>query len=147
MLNNISSIFDNMKVMMKQLKKKHYETNMKEFRKVNNVFFFEMTDYVGGAVDKEAAAKEIAKFFVTETEKKFAKGPKNKIPGYVQSDLNFFMIYFVFPAILMTLHDDSKLIADSICEEWGTYFKNSKIGYTDYETLMGGFKEKIFGIF
>ena len=147
MLNNIASVFDDMKVLLKQLKKKHYETNMKAFRKSYNEFFFEMTDYVGAAEDKEAAAKAIAEHFVKETEKKFVKGSKNKIPGYVQSDLNFFMIYFVFPAILMTQHDDSKLIADSICEEWGSYFKNAKIGYTDYETLLGGFKEKIFGIF
>ncbi len=147
MLNNIASIYDDMKTLMKQLKKKSYETNMKNFRRAYNEFFFEMTDYVGAAEDKEAAAKEIARIFVTETEKRFATGFRNKISGAVQSDLNFFMIYFVFPAILMTQHDDSKLIADTICAEWGSYFKNSKIGYTDYDTLLGGFKEKIFGIF
>ena len=53
--------------------KKSYEKNMKEFRNANNKFFFEMTDYVGAAEDKEAAAKEIAKIFVDETEKKFVK--------------------------------------------------------------------------
>ena len=81
-----------------------------------------------------------------ETENAFAKGLKKKIPGYVQSDLNFFMIYYVFPAILMTLSDDSKLIADTLCEEWKSRFKGGQIGYTDYETLHGAFKEKIFGI-
>ena len=30
----------------------------------------------------------------------------------VQTDLNFFMIYYVFPAILLTEHDDAKLIAE-----------------------------------
>lgn len=146
MLDNIASIFDNKKELMHHLKKKSYERNMKEFRNANNKYFFEMTDYVGAAEDKEAAAKEIAKIFVDETEKKFAKGLRKKIPGYVQSDLNFFMIYFVFPAILMTLHDDSKLIADEICNAWKARFKDGQIGYTDYETLLGAFKEKIFGI-
>ena len=32
----------------------------------------------------------------------------------VQTDLNFFMIYYVFPAILLTEHDDAKLIADHL---------------------------------
>ena len=146
MLDNIVSIYDNKKELMQHLKKKNYEKNMKEFRKLYNNYFFEMTDYVSEAVDKKAAAKEIAKIFVDETEKKFAKGLKKKIPGYVQSDLNFFMIYYVFPAILMTLHDDSKLIADTLCEEWRERFKDGQIGYTDYETLLGAFKEKIFGI-
>ena len=146
MLDNIVSIYDNKKEHMQHLKKKNYEKNMKEFRKSYNNYFFEMTDYVSAAVDKKAAAKEIAKIFVDETEKNFAKGLRKKIPGYVQSDLNFFMIYYVFPAILMTLHDDSKLIADTLCEEWKARFKDGQIGYTDYETLLGAFKEKIFGI-
>ena len=62
-------------------------------------------------------------------------------------DLNFFMIYYVFPAILMTQYDDAKLMADTLCETWGNSFKGAKIGYTDYETLHESFKEKIFGIF
>ena len=146
MLENIVSIYDNKKELMQHLKKKNYEKNMKEFRNSYNKYFFEMTDYVGAAENKEAAAKEIAKIFVDETENAFAKGLKKKIPGYVQSDLNFFMIYYVFPAILMTLSDDSKLIADTLCEEWKSRFKGGQIGYTDYETLHGAFKEKIFGI-
>ena len=62
-------------------------------------------------------------------------------------DLNFFMIYYVFPAILMTQNDNAKLMADTLCETWGKSFKDSKIGYTDYDTLYESFKEKIFGIF
>lgn len=147
MLENIASIFDKKKELMQQLKKKNYEINMKKFRNENNHFFFEMTDYVSAAENKDEAAKEIAKIFVDATEKAFAKGFRNKIPGYVQSDLNFFMIYYVFPAILMTLHDDSKLIADSLCDEWKTRFKGGLVGYTDYETLANSFKDKIFGIF
>ena len=146
MLDNIVSIFENKKELMSHLKKKSYEKNMKAFRNAYNKYFFEMTDYVGIAEDKETAAKEIAKIFVDETEKNFAKGLRKRIPGYVQSDLNLFMIYYVFPAILMTLHDDSKLIADTLCNEWKARFKDGQIGYTDYETLSGAFKEKIFGI-
>ena len=65
----------------------------------------------------------------------------------VQTDLNFFMIYYVFPAILLTEHDDAKLIADHLCSRWGEKFKNSKIQYTDYDSLYVSFREKIFGIF
>ena len=41
----------------------------------------------------------------------------------------------------------AKLIADSICSAWGKRFKESQIQYTDYDTLYGSFREKIFGIF
>ena len=72
---------------------------------------------------------------------------RGKIKGNVQMDLNFFMIYYVFPAILMTQSDDAKLMADTLCETWGKSFKDAKIGYTDYDKLYESFKEKIFGIF
>ena len=72
---------------------------------------------------------------------------KGKIDSAVQTDLNFFMIYYVFPAILLTEHDDAKLIADHLCSRWGEKFKNSKIQYTDYDSLYVSFREKIFGIF
>ena len=83
--------------------------------------------------------------FVNAVKQIFEK--RGKISGKVQMDLNFFMIYYVFPAILMTQNDNAKLMADTLCETWGKSFKDSKIGYTDYDTLYESFKEKIFGIF
>ena len=47
----------------------------------------------------------------------------------------------------MTEHEDAVLIADQIRDEWGNRFKDSKIQYTDYDSLYGAFREKIFGIF
>lgn len=147
MLDNITSIFDDMKNKLKHLKKKSYETNMAEFQKTHGHYFEEMTNRIDTAENKEAAAMEMANLFVDEVAEKYASGKKKQIPQYIQVDLNFFMIYYVFPALLKTEHEDAKLIADSICEEWGKRFKESKIGYTDYETLYNSFREKIFGIF
>lgn len=147
MLNNISSMFDNMKDMLKRLKKKTFEENTKKFWHANMNYFFEMTDYVAAAEDKDAAAKEIGKILADAVEEKFATGPKKKITSAMQADINFFMIYYVFPSLLRTQHDDCRFIAESICAEWKTRFKNSEIGYTDYDSLYNSFKEKIFGIF
>ena len=92
------------------------------------------------------AAEEIADTLINRVEKKFAS-KKGKIDSRTQVDLNFFMIYYVFPTILGTEHEYAKLIADSICSAWGKRFKESQIQYTDYDTLYGSFREKIFGIF
>ena len=124
MLERIETIFDNMEPMLKKVKKKQYEENMKAFRQEYNHYFFEMTDYMKSE-KKEVMAREIANVFVSAVKEKFEK--KGKIKGYVQMDLNFFMIYYVFPAILMTQHEDAKLIADILCETWGNSFKESKI--------------------
>ena len=144
MLQQVEAMFADMAPMLKGLKKKKYEINMKEFREKNNEFFFQMMDQLK-VEKKDVVAKHLSNSFVNAVKQIYEK--RGKIKGSLQMDLNFFMIYYVFPSILMTQSDDAKLMADTLCETWGNSFKDVKIGYTDYETLHESFKEKIFGIF
>ncbi len=146
MLEGIEKIFDNKEKMMSHLKKKNYEANTAVFLEEHSHFFEDMKAYVDQAEDKDAAAVEIAECFVSAVEKNFSN-KKGKIPSSVQVDLNFFMIYYVFPTILNLESEYTKVIADKLCELWGKRFKDSKIQYTDYDTLYGSFRNKIFGIF
>ena len=118
---------------------------VKEFREKNANYFEEMINYVDAAEDKNAACKELADSFTEAVFQHFQV--KGKIKGRTQADMNFYMIYYVFPSILLTEHASAKEIADAVCNAWGTKFKDSKIGYTTYEDLYGAFREKIFGIF
>ncbi len=145
MLNHAETIFDNMTDMMKKLKKSSYEKNMKVFRERNGHFFQEMTRYVEEAQEKEKAARELADVFTETVKNHFSV--KGRIRSRTQADLNFFMIYYVFPAILLTESDEKELIAKCIQKQWGEKFKDSKIGYADYDKIYGAFREKIFGIF
>ena len=146
MLKGIENIFENRNAMLKHLKKKSYEENTEFFKKNYGHLFDEMFDYVNSAEDKNAAAVEIGNVFINAVTKKFA-GKNGKISGRDQVDLNFFMIYYVFPTIISYESEDNKLIADAICDKWGSSFKDSKIQYTDYDSLYGSFRHKIFGIF
>ena len=146
MLNGIETIFDNTTQMLRHLKKKSFEKNTQDFIDSYGHYFREMTEYVDSISDKERAAEEIADTLINRVEKKFAS-KRGKIDSRTQGDLNFFMIDYVFPTILGTEHEYAKLIADSICSAWGKRFKESQIQYTDYDTLYGSFREKIFGIF
>lgn len=145
MLNQVETIFDDMLIMMKKLKKASYEKNMKTFRETYGHFFDEMVQYADASEDKEAAAREVALVFTEAVNRKFAV--KGKIRPRTQADLNFFMIYYVFPAILLTASENSDLIAKSIRDEWSGKFKDSNINYTNYDKIYGGFREKILGIF
>lgn len=147
MLDHVEILFENMKPMMKKLKKASYQKNMEEFLAQHGHYFREMTMVMDQAEDKADAAEQIAKTFSEQVEKAYTSPKKGRIDGVVQMDLNFFMIYYVFPAILMTEHKDAKTIADHLRDEWGRRFKDSKIEYTDYDSLYGAFREKIFGIF
>lgn len=145
MLEGVEKIFENMQTMMKKLKKASYEKNMIGFREEHGHYFSEMMEYMEAAEDKEGAAKEIASDFVDRVERNYTV--RGKINGRVQADLNFFMIYYTFPAILMTGSDHAKMVADAVCGEWGDRFRNSRINYADYDTIHSGFREKILGIF
>lgn len=145
MLNNVSSMFDNMVPMLKKIKKKNYEERTKTFRDNYGHYIDEMTGYVDASEDKDATVEKIAQVFIEDIKAKYEV--KGKINGRVQADMNFFMIYFVFPAILLTENENATKLADGICAKWGASFKNSNIGYTTYDKLYSSFKEKIFGIF
>lgn len=147
MLEGAASMFDNMGPMLKKLKKNAYEMNMKTFRQTYGHYFQEMTEYIGQSDDPKEAARAIGNEFAGKVKEKFQSPKNGRIKSYVQADLNFFMIYYVFPALLLTGHECAKTAADGICTAWGEHFKDSHINYTDYDTLYNGFREKIFGIF
>lgn len=144
MLNQVETMFDDMEKMIKKLKKKQYEENMENFMTAYEAYFLEMETYMSEN-DPQTAAKEISQLFVDAVKERYEV--KGKIKGYVQADLNLFMICYVFPTILKRDHEHAKLLADTLCETWGSSFKDSKIGYTDYDSLYKSFREKIFGIF
>lgn len=146
MLQGIESIFENRQIMLKHLKKKNYEEYTDAFIKNYGHYFQEMLEHVEQADDKKAAAEEIGNCLVKAVQTHLS-GKNGKMNGRVQADLNFFMIYYVFPTILGLESEYSKVIADGICDQWGKSFKDSQIKYTDYATLHGSFRNKIFGIF
>lgn len=143
MLEQIATIFDNMQEMLKGIDKETYEQRMKEFREKYGYFFAEMTAFVEAAEDKGQAVNILADTFTEAVFVQFQV--KGKIKGPKQADLNLFMIYYVFPAILLTEHENAKEIADGLCGKWGKSFKNSKIQYKTYEAIHSSFCKTLFG--
>ena len=145
MLDHIETIFDNMAGMMKKLKKASYRKNMEAFQERNGHFFQEMIQYTEQSADKEAAAEKIAERFTDAVWNRFSKN--GKMRSITQVDLNLFVIYYVFPSILLTGSDDATLIADHIRDAWSVKFKDSNIQYADYDKIYDSFRDKIFGLF
>ena len=83
---------------------------------------------------------------IADAVKKTFENKRGKIDGRTQIDLNFFMIYYVFPSVLR-FGENGTVTADGICNVWRKRFKDGEINYTDYDTLYNSFREKIFGIF
>ena len=128
---NISKIFEDVAPLSKISSKKEYEQKM-------NMFLSDRYELLGDLVtasDVAASSKDFCQG-VTDEFKKFGKVRMGDL-----MNLNYFLIYYIFPAILKK----GTSICDTLRDTWNSHF-NSKINYTDYDTLMEGFQTKIFGI-
>lgn len=141
MLEQAGTMFDNMEAMLNRIKKKVYKERMEQFREKNRVILAEMTDLA-----EQGKAAQVAKALADAVESRFAK--RGKISGRSQMDINLFMIYFVFPAILLTESEAAVPLADAIRDEWRGRFRDSaQLNYTDFNELSGTFQEKFLGLF
>lgn len=146
MLKQAETMFDNMEAMLYRIKKKVYQERMDRFRDTNREILSEMTGFVEQAEKKEEAAAQMAKALGDAVENRFAK--RGKISGRSQMDINLFMIYYVFPAILLTQSECAVPLADAIREEWRGRFRDSaQLQYTTFEEISSTFQEKILGLF
>lgn len=148
MLEQAGTMFDNMEAMMYRIKKKVYAERMEQFQEKNRALLAEMTGFVEQAEEqrRDEAAAQAAKAFANAVETRFAK--RGKISGRSQMDINLFMIYYVFPAILLTGSECAVPLADAIRDEWRGRFRDSaQIGYTTYEEISSTFQEKFLGLF
>ncbi|MBR4707237.1 MAG: hypothetical protein IKP29_04195 [Pseudobutyrivibrio sp.] len=132
---NISKIFEDVAPLSKISSKKEYEQKM-------NMFLSDRYELLGDLVaasDVAASSKEFCQG-VTDEFKRFGKVRMGDL-----MNLNYFLIYYIFPAILKNEGENGASICDTLRDTWNSHF-NSKINYTDYNTLMEGFQTKIFGI-
>ena len=134
-----------MNPLLKRLKKKRYEENMEWLRENYGHYFKEMTELMEKAEDKEKMSAEIATAILDAADKKLRRW--GRIPGYAEVNLTFFMIYYIFPAILLEESPYSTALADALQEAFRKRFKNENIRYADYQTIHDGFNEKILGLF
>lgn len=146
MLEREEAIYDDMERMLDRIKKKVYKERMESFRKKNAQLLSEMVHFVEQAEKRHEAAAEVAKTLADAVETRFAK--RRKISGRTQMDINLFMIYYVFPAILLTESECAVPLADAIRDEWRVRFRDSgQLSYTTYEEISNTFQEKILGMF
>ena len=145
MLENVEEIFTDLKLMLRKLKKASYEENMTRFRQEQGHFIDEMIGYVKSSEDEQTAINEVAEAFSKGIFDAF--NVNGKINGRKQADMNFFMIYYVFPAILLTDEECADRLCNGIKEKWNATFEDTNISYTTYDKLYGAFREKIFGLF
>ncbi len=131
---DVNKIFDEYVMLSNVHTKKDYESYYNNFGEHKYTALQNLVKASDVSAEAEKLCDEVA-----ETFKKF-----RKIRTRDLMNLNYYMIYYVFPTIL-ECEENGKDICDTIRDVWNSKFK-SKINYTDYETLHSGFQTKIFGI-
>lgn len=132
---NISKIFESYEPFSRITTKKEYEDRMNTFLTERYAYLKELTEATDAAAASNAFCDGVHEEF-----KKFGKVRTGEL-----MDLNCFLIYYIFPAILKNEGERAEAICDTLKATWNSRFK-CDINYTDYDSLMGGFKKKILGI-
>ena len=132
---NISKIFESYEPFSRITTKKEYENRMNTFQAERYAYLKELTE----ATDTAAASNAFCDG-VHEAFKKFGKVRTGTL-----MDLNCFLIYYIFPAILKNEGERATEICDTLKDTWNKRFKCT-INYTDYASLRKGFQSRILGI-
>ena len=132
----IEKIFEDAAHLSKIHTKKEYEKQMNVFLEDRYVLLMPLW----AGEDTRTAAKQFCDEVITKF-KKFGK-----VRGGDLMTLNYFMIYYIFPSIQLKEESETAIrTCDILKETWNDCLK-CNINYTDYNTLMEGFRTKILGI-
>ncbi len=130
---DIEKIFEDVDYLSRVHSKKEYESYSRAFMSDR---YYLLEDLIS-----EDDVQTQSQLFCEDVYSSFKKF--GKVRGRDQMNLNYFMIYYLFPNLLK--EENGKEICDTLKDEWNQKFK-CNISYTDYDSLMEGFQTKIFGI-
>ncbi len=138
-MDKLIGFFEDRQIFLRKLKQQTYEANFGAFEdKYGSVLDDMLTGSAAGDADKIGAE------FATGVFDHFAK--KGKIPSILMMDLNFCMVYYIFPYLLKNKDKGGEAFAEVLKDKWNGAM-GSNISYTTYEELLAGFKKKLFGMF
>lgn len=136
MNTHTKEIFADYEHYLRKFRKKDYIQNMELFRaKWNEIL---------AATVQAGNYEEVAKDFVEQlknTYKRFGKVSKTR-----KIDLGLFLIYFVFPGILLTEKAGAKELCDILADSWNEEM-GTCIEYLSYDEIVENFNDKTFGMF
>ena len=146
-IDRLLGLFEDRDVYLKRLNKKTYESNMQEFRSMYGPEIDGVLQFVSGSEDIKSAAESVAEDFSRKAFDKYQK--RGKIGGTLMMDINFMMVYYVFPYLIGQKGEDTQaaaVTAEVLKDKWNEIL-GCNISYASYEDLYAGFRKKLFGFF
>lgn len=130
---------------VREFKRDTYYSLFENYKAENYGFFISIKNCLANASDDilEGVYHQIANAFIKNTETELDCVKKKNDKFSVQMDRNMFMVTFVLPAIKEIGNKKADALADAICSEWHSSFKDSNIQASSYQSISDGFKRKL----
>ena len=132
-------LFDDYEILLTGFNRAKYIKNMQVFKEKYNDALTELY----------RNSKEEYRSFCEAVYKRYSF--LGKVGKMKKKDLNLFMIYYIFPSMLLKGEDNAeKEMAhtgcDSLLKTWNSVF-DTDISYLEYPVILEGFNDKLFGVF
>lgn len=139
-MSDAVKIFDDYEYLLRRFKKSEYIADMEVFRKKYDGQIEEILGFESDDLYEEFSKEVYARYSFM-----------GKVGKMKKKELGLFMIYFVFPGMLLKGEETKdKTVCESSCEKlldaWNKTF-DADISYMDYASILEGFNDKMFGIF
>ena len=130
---------------VKAFRKDSYHELFEQYKEENYAFYTAVKLVLDYASEEslDGIYHQIAGAFIREQEAALEQVKKKNEKFTVQMDKNMFMAVYVLPSIKEIRGSRANELAEAICKEWGSSFKDSNIIASDYDSIVQGFKRKL----
>ncbi len=130
---------------VKAFRKDSYHELFERYKEENYAFYTAVKLVLDYASEEslDGIYHQIAGAFIREQEAALEQVKKKNEKFTVQMDKNMFMAVYVLPSIKEIRGSRANELAEAICKEWGSSFKDSNIIASDYDSIVQGFKRKL----
>lgn len=130
---------------VKAFKKDSYHELFERYKEENYAFYTAIKLVLDYASEDglDGIYHQIAGAFIRDHEATLEQVKKKNEKFTVQMDKNMFMAVYVLPSIKEIRGNRADELAEAICKEWGSSFKDSNIIASDYDSIVQGFKRKL----
>lgn len=142
--NGIIEIFEERDRYLKRLNQSTYEENYRHFR---DRYGHMLNEALEALKDDEDISKAMDETAVSLSELVWERYSKNgRMKNAVSMDINFVMIYYIFPYLLEQTQCGGPEFAERLRLKWNEIHK-CNISYAPYDEIYRGFKKRLFGYF
>lgn len=130
---------------VKAFRKDSYHELFERYKEENYAFYTAVKLVLDYASEEslDGIYHQIAGAFIREQEAALEQVKKKNEKFTVQMDKNMFMAVYVLLSIKEIRGSRANELAEAICKEWGSSFKDSNIIASDYDSIVQGFKRKL----